>query len=90
VVDLTFARYRREFLLANVKSKTTPETNMFAGVPLVLTFVRELAATRVRMSEPERQYPLNLPIAISCGCDGYRSYGPHKKCGTRNHRRDKP
>jgi hypothetical protein len=43
-VDLTFDSVSQRFLKSNVKSKTTLESN-FAGVPLVLTFVNEPAAT---------------------------------------------
>ena len=43
-VDLTFSTDLPQVLLANVKSKTALEM-MSAGVPLVLTFVKELAAT---------------------------------------------
>ena len=43
LVDLTFASVLPRVLEANAKSKTTPES--IAGVPLVLTFVNEPAAT---------------------------------------------
>jgi hypothetical protein len=80
VADLTFASVSPRVGEANVKSETTPESFMFAGVPLVLTLVNEPAA--IRMSEPGTpevncyagyvgfMTPVGRPVRRLDQCDG--------------------